>query len=73
LGVSDAGRAIGVPAITLAGSLEDGYQKLYENGMAAVMSTVPYPMPYPQALRDASRFLEDAAWRLAKLLEVKIS
>ena len=73
LGVSDAGRELGIPAITIAGSLEDGYQKLYENGRAAAMSTVPYPMTFPQALRDAARFLEDAAWRLARLLTIKLS
>jgi glycerate kinase len=73
LGVSDAGKELGIPTITIAGSLEDGYQNLYDSGMAAVMGTIPYPMTFPQALRDASRFLEDAAWRLAKLLEVKLS
>jgi glycerate kinase len=71
LGVSDAGREMGIPTIAIAASLESGYQKLYDNGMAAIMSMLPYPVNYPQALRDAARFLEDAAWRLGKLLSVK--
>jgi glycerate kinase len=71
LGVSLAGRELNIPTITIAGSLEHGYQKLYDHGVAAVMSMLPYPMNYPQALRDGALFLEDAAWRLAKLLSVK--
>ncbi|MDR2352658.1 MAG: glycerate kinase [Deltaproteobacteria bacterium] len=72
LGVSDAGRALGIPTITITGSLEVGYQKLYDNGMAAVMSMLPYPMNHPQALRDAAPILEDAAWRLAKILSINL-
>ncbi|MDR2350633.1 MAG: glycerate kinase [Deltaproteobacteria bacterium] len=73
LGVSDAGRAMGIPTITIAGALEVGYQKLYDGGMAAVMGVIPYPMSYPQAIGDASRFLEDAAWRLARILTTKLA
>jgi glycerate kinase len=70
LGVALAGQALHIPTVTIAGSLEHGYQRLYDHGVAAVMSMLPYPMNYPQALRDGSLFLEDAAWRLAKLLSV---
>ncbi|MDR3153807.1 MAG: glycerate kinase [Deltaproteobacteria bacterium] len=70
LGVSDAGRGMGIPSITIAACLEQGYQRLYDNGMAAVMSMLPYPMNHPQSLRQAAPLLEDAAWRLARLLSV---
>ncbi|MDR2339804.1 MAG: glycerate kinase [Deltaproteobacteria bacterium] len=71
LGVAKAGEKLGIPTVVIAGSLESGYQKLYENGMAGVMSMLPYPMNYPQALRDAAPILEDAAWRLGRLLSIK--
>ncbi|MDR2460953.1 MAG: glycerate kinase [Deltaproteobacteria bacterium] len=70
LGVSHAGKELNIPTINIAGSLEHGYQRLYDHGVDAVMSMLPYPMNYPQALRDGALFLEDAAWRLAKLLSV---
>jgi glycerate kinase len=72
LGVSDAGRELGIPTVAIAACLENGYQRLYDNGMAAVMSMLPHPMNYPQSLRSAAPLLEDAAWRLARLLSVKI-
>jgi glycerate kinase len=70
LGVSGAGREMGIPTIAIAACLEPGYQRLYDEGMAAVMGMLPYPMNHPQSLRSAAPFLEDAAWRLAKLLSV---
>ncbi|MDR2199668.1 MAG: glycerate kinase [Deltaproteobacteria bacterium] len=71
LGVAQQGRLMGIPTVLIAGSLEHGYQKLYENGMDGVLSMQPYPMTFPQALKDASSILEDAAWRLGKLLSIK--
>ncbi|MDR1166911.1 MAG: glycerate kinase [Deltaproteobacteria bacterium] len=73
LGVSDAGREMGIPTIAIAGSLEQGYQKLYERGMAGVLTMLPYPMSFPQAYRDAAPLLEDAAWRLARILSINFS
>jgi glycerate kinase len=70
LGVSDLGREMGIPTIAIAACLEQGYQRLYDSGMAAIMGMLPYPMTHPQALRAAGPVLEDAAWRLAKILSV---
>ncbi|MDR1081278.1 MAG: glycerate kinase [Deltaproteobacteria bacterium] len=70
LGVSDAGREMGIPAVAIAACLEQGYQRLYDNGMAAIMSMLPSPMSHPQSLRAAAPVLEDAAWRLARILSV---
>ncbi|MDR1038515.1 MAG: glycerate kinase [Deltaproteobacteria bacterium] len=70
LGVSDAGREMGIPTIAITACLEQGYQRLYDNGMAAVMGMLPYPMNHPQSLRAAAPSLEDAAWRLARILSV---
>ncbi|MDR2405321.1 MAG: glycerate kinase [Deltaproteobacteria bacterium] len=72
LGVAQMGASMGIPTVVIAGSLEHGYQRLYDNGMAGVMSMLPFPMTYPQALRDAPSILEDAAWRLGKLLSIKV-
>jgi glycerate kinase len=70
LGVSDAGRELGIPTIAISPCLEQGYQRLYDNGMAAVMGMLPSPMNHPQSLRSAQPCLEDAAWRLARILSV---
>jgi glycerate kinase len=71
VGVARQGARMGIPTVVIAGSLEHGYQKLYDNDLAGVLSMLPYPMTYPQALRDAAPILEDAAWRLGKLLSIK--
>ncbi|MDR1039985.1 MAG: glycerate kinase [Deltaproteobacteria bacterium] len=70
LGVSAAGNALGIPTIAIAACLEQGYQRLYDNGMAAVMGMLPSPMTHHQSLGAASTILEDAAWRLARILSV---
>jgi glycerate kinase len=70
LGVSDAGRLMGIPTVTIAPCLEPGYQRLCDNGMAAVMNMLPFPMTHQQSFREAQPLLEDAAWRLGKLLSV---
>lgn len=72
LGVAKAGGRMGIPTVLIAGSLEHGYQKLYDNGMAGVLGMLPFPMTYPQAMRDAAPILEDAAWRLGRLLSFRV-
>lgn len=71
VGVARIAQAAGVPVIALAGSLGEGYQRLYEAGIDAAFSLAPGPVTLEQAMRDAhvqsqSRTADIARlWRLA--------
>lgn len=72
MGVARIAKAAGVPVVAIAGSLGDGYQKLYEVGIDAAFSLVPGPMALEQAMGEASVQLQARAadvarlWRLAQ-------
>ncbi len=72
MGVARIAKAAGVPVVAIAGSLGDGYQKLYEVGIDAAFSLVPGPMPLEQAMGEAAVQLRARAadvarlWRLAQ-------
>ncbi len=71
VGVARIAQAAGVPVIALAGSLGEGYQRLYEAGIDAAFSLAPGPVTLEQAMRDAHVQLQSRAaditrlWRLA--------
>lgn len=62
----------GVPVVAVAGSLGEGYDALYEQGLAAAFSLVPGPLSLEEALAEAEVLLERTArdigrlWRTAK-------
>ncbi len=72
MGVARIAKAAGVPVVAIAGSLGDGYQKLYEVGIDAAFSLVPGPMALEQAMGEAAVQLQARAadvarlWRLAQ-------
>lgn len=72
MGVAKVAKAAGVPVVAIAGSLGDGYQKLYEVGIDAAFSLVPGPMALERAMSDAAAELQARAadvarlWRLAQ-------
>lgn len=62
----------GVPVVAVAGSLGEGYNALYEQGLAAAFSLVPGPLSLDEALAQAEVLLERTArdigrlWRTAR-------
>lgn len=73
VGVARIAKAAGVPVVALAGSLGEGYQRLYEVGIDAAFSLAPGPLSLDLAMRTAAQELEarsrDLArfWRMAAL------
>lgn len=71
-GVLRLARRHGVPVVAVAGSLGEGYDALYEQGLAAAFSLVPGPLSLEEALAQAEVLLERTArdigrlWRTAK-------
>ncbi|MDR2302734.1 MAG: glycerate kinase [Deltaproteobacteria bacterium] len=71
VGVAERGQKLGVPTVCLSASLGQGYQKMYEKNISAIMAMTPGPLSLEEAMANAAPLLEDAAERLARLLATK--
>ena len=67
VGVARKASSHDVPTIILAGSLGDGYQELYSNGIAGVVSIADRPMTFERSLSRTEELLEGAAERTIRL------
>ena len=70
VGVARKAGAYGVPTIILAGSLGDGYEELYNHGIAGVICIADRPMSFERSLARTEELLEGAAERTIRLLRV---
>lgn len=72
VGVARVAQAAGVPVIALAGSLGEGYQRMYPVGIDAAFSLAPGPITLEQACAQAASELTARAadvarvWRMAQ-------
>lgn len=57
----------GVPVVAVAGSLGEGYDALYEQGLVAAFSLVPGPLSLDEALTQAEVLLERTARDIGRL------
>lgn len=67
VGVARVAQAAGVPVIALAGSLGEGYQRMYEVGIEAAFSLAPGPMTLEQACATAAEELQARATDIARV------
>ncbi|MFO7705808.1 MAG: glycerate kinase, partial [Halopseudomonas sp.] len=70
VGVARLAQAAVVPVIALAGSLGEGYQRLYAAGIDAAFSLTPGPMQLHEAMADAAAQLQARAGDIARLWRV---
>jgi len=66
-GVASVAKDEGVPVVVLAGSVGPGHEKLYEQGVSAVLAICDGPMALEDALRDAERLLQQAGEAVMRL------
>lgn len=59
----------GKKLIAFAGTLGDGYQKLYQHGFTSVVPITEKPVTLQQSMADAPRLLTNAAERVFRLLK----
>lgn len=57
----------GIPVVAVAGSLGEGYDALYQQGLAAAFSLVPGPLSLEEALVQAEVLLERTARDIGRL------
>ncbi|ALD96781.1 glycerate kinase [Pseudomonas syringae] len=70
LGVARVARRRQVPVIVLAGTLGEGYEQLYAQGIGAAFALVSGPMSLEQACRDTRRLLHERARDVARLWQM---
>ncbi|RRV04493.1 glycerate kinase [Pseudomonas sp. v388] len=66
-GVARFAQRQSVPVIVLAGTLGQGYERLYEHGISAAFSIVSGPTTLEQACNNAAELLHDRARDLARV------
>ena len=70
VGVARKAAVYGVPTVILAGSLGEGYEELYQHGIAAVACIADRPMTFEGSLARTEELLEGAAERAIRLWRV---
>ena len=71
MGVAAIASEFGVPTVCLSGALGDGCEGLY-GSLAGIMSASPGPSTLQEAMANAGPWLEAAAERLARLVDLRI-
>jgi glycerate kinase len=69
-GVARIARQHDVPVIVIAGTLGDGYQAMYQHGVAAAFALPSGPMTLAQACADAPQLLRARAADIARLWQL---
>lgn len=67
-GVGDRARKHEIPAVALCGSLGEGYEAIYDHGIASIMTTVDGPMELDEALERAEELYYKGAVRLFRMV-----
>jgi glycerate kinase len=68
-GIGRRCRSAGVPAVAIVGGLLDGYQKIYENGICSVVTTVNGVMELEEAIARSEQLYKDAAFRILSAIK----
>ncbi|POA17606.1 glycerate kinase [Pseudomonas sp. FW300-N1A1] len=69
-GVAQIARQQGVPVIVIAGTLGEGYEQMYEQGVDAAFALPSGPMSLEQACTEAPRLLRERAGDIARVWRV---
>lgn len=68
-GIGDRAKKRGIPVIALVGSLDEGYEKLYEHGIESFFTTIDSPMGLSEALEHAEKLYYQAAIRMFRIVK----
>ncbi len=68
-GVGERCKKYNIPVVALCGGLGDGYEKIYEHGIASIITTVDSPMKLEDALNNAEDLYLKGAIRMFRFLK----
>ena len=66
-GVAQIAKQKNIPVVAIAGSLGEGYEKLYEKGFDGIFSIIDKPMTLQEAIDNTAVLLENAAENVIRL------
>ena len=70
-GIAQIAAKYGKPVIGVAGTLGEGYKKLYKNGFSLLLSIINKPMPLEDALKNAPELLTSTGVQIGKILDLQ--
>lgn len=73
VGIADAAKPYNIPVIAIVGSIGEDSSKVYDYGIASIMSILDNPMSLEQAISSGKDLLEDSAERMMRLLKAGMS
>jgi glycerate 2-kinase len=60
-GVAQVAKKMNIPVVAIAGSLGEGYKKLYEKGFDGIFSIIDKPMSLNEAIENTKELIENTA------------
>ncbi|OLO12381.1 glycerate kinase [Chromohalobacter japonicus] len=72
VGIARAAKCFGTPVVVLAGSLDQGWQAVYPEGVTAAFALADRLMKLEQALPRCAELLADRAESIGRLVQVKL-
>ena len=73
VGVAKVAKQFGVPVFCISGGLGDGADDVLAQGIDATMSICSRPLSLEECMRDGATLIEEAATRLCRILQTKVS
>ncbi|VDN47551.1 Glycerate kinase [Petrocella atlantisensis] len=67
-GVAQLGQKFGIPVIAVAGSIDKGFEEMYEKGLTSVFSIINQPMVLDEAIINAKDLLYQTYFNIATLI-----
>lgn len=71
-GIGQAGKESNIPVVAIVGSLGEGAEKIFEQGVSSVLTTINSPMSLEFAIENAEALYRGAALRLFKLVRALV-
>jgi glycerate 2-kinase len=73
VGVAKMAKKYSVPVVAIVGSIGEGAEAVYANGIHGIVSIVRGPITLEDAIKNFTVLAEDAAERLMRLLHIKLN
>lgn len=70
-GISTLGKKYGIPVIAIVGSMDTGFENMYDEGLAGAFSIINQPMSLESAVKDAGKLLKETYYNVAKIMMLK--
>lgn len=70
IGVARVAKKFGIPVLVIAGQIGHGAEKLYEQGIDAMLSTAPRPISKEDSISNAEKLIVSASESIARIIKI---